>query len=903
MTRPARRTAAAAAAAVVLVAALLAAGAGAAALARPETGAQDDAGGRGTWAVQALGQGRYDVAWTSPDPLPMTADRPRVTAPRSAAVGSATVRGRTVRATVTASAAPAADDLGVVLSGQVLDDPSPGPASRAAPVPTAPLDLPGVVTLDHDPGAPGPFPVVSDDYTLPPLTVRGLPEPVEMVGHVVEPAPEAATGPRPLVLLLHGRHGVCYLPGDEAAWTETWPCQAPFEEVPSHLGYDYLQRVLASQGYATVSVRVNGINMQDEQAPDGGAGARAEAVVAHLEHWATVAAAHQLDLRRVVLVGHSRGGEGVARAAIRIPLTAPYRIVGQVLVAPSDFGWQTSPYVPSVTLLPFCDGDLSDLQGQRFTDTARDLTRDDTSFKSSVLVMGANHNYFNTVWSPSGNPVPAGDDWAGPARRECGTRNAERLTAAEQRSVATAYVAGAVQLFASGDQRALPLFDGSRARVVSQGRAQVLSHAIGGGRSLRAPHLSASPAPAHGASTRLCRGAVEPGRSRSCADGVASSATTPHWNVEGDLAPTRQFLEIAWTAAGQSGGLRLAEPLDLSGRRLEVRTIVDPQASAAFQVRITDADGRSAVLTPVGGGVLPALGRQAEVRKLWAQSLVVDPSTAAVDLTRVTEVDLVALTGHGRAWVVDLSAAPPTLAAVPERRLPTLDLGRLTVEEGDRGTPVVRLPFRVSGVVAEPAQVVLVASGWDYGVQRRVVVDLAPGSTGGSVAVSHEADRRADRRRLVTDVTAWATRNVVTDGYLGGVTVVDDDPRPRLRVSTDRHRVVEGEPALWTVAFQRPADLDVPVSLSVVRSPAPALRVGDVRRRWIETHLGVADADRPLWRTTVAAFGTLGPRRATLHLRIPTRRDGVREGPETLRVRIDVGRRSIVRTVTVVDAP
>ena len=109
-----------------------------------------------------------------------------------------------------------------------------------------------------------------------------------------------------------------------------------------------------------------------------------------------------------MLVGHSRGGEGVDRASIQIPLSAPYRIAGQVLVAPTDFGIQTAPYVPTVTLLPYCDGDVSDLQGQKFTDVSRDLAAGDTSLKSSVLVMGANHNFFNTEWTPGIAPPRLG---------------------------------------------------------------------------------------------------------------------------------------------------------------------------------------------------------------------------------------------------------------------------------------------------------------------------------------------------------------------------------------------------------------------------------------------------------------------------------------------------------------
>ncbi len=158
----------------------------------------------------------------------------------------------------------------------------------------------------------------------------------------------------------------------------------------------------------------------------------------HLDHWTGLAAEHQVDLDQVVLVGHSRGGEGVNRASIRIPLSAPYRIVGQVLLAPTDFASQTAPYVPTVTVLPYCDGDVYDLQGQKFTDVGRDLTSDDTSLKSSVLVMGANHNFFNTEWTPGVAVAPSWDDWFGPKDQPCGRPAPDRLSKSGQRAVGTA---------------------------------------------------------------------------------------------------------------------------------------------------------------------------------------------------------------------------------------------------------------------------------------------------------------------------------------------------------------------------------------------------------------------------------------------------------------------------------
>ena len=104
MTRPARRTAVVVA--LLLAAPVLAAGAadGTAAPSRAPVRLAGDA--RGTWQVQPLGSGRYAVAWTSPVPLPMTDDRPRVVGPRSVLVGVSTVAGDTVRATITSPVAP-----------------------------------------------------------------------------------------------------------------------------------------------------------------------------------------------------------------------------------------------------------------------------------------------------------------------------------------------------------------------------------------------------------------------------------------------------------------------------------------------------------------------------------------------------------------------------------------------------------------------------------------------------------------------------------------------------------------------------------------------------------------------------------------------------------------------------
>ncbi|GAA4378976.1 hypothetical protein [Nocardioides caricicola] len=893
----------------VAVAALLAAGTATAtttsAVSAPGASAQVVKGAPGAWDVRQVGVGQYVVSWTSPTRFPLTSDRPTIVGPSGIVVGAPTIAadGRTVRADVASATRPDPADFDVVLSGDRLDAPGDD-RLRTGTAPERAFDLPGTVTLPDDPGTPGPFDTETSDYTLPPVQIEGMPEPIEMVGHVVEPAAGSATGPRPLVLFLHGRHSVCYDPDDENGGDGTWPCEAPQLEIPSQLGYDYVQRVLASQGYATVSVRVNGINAQDYRLADGGADARAEIVEQHLDHWTTLAAEHQLDLDRVVLVGHSRGGEGVDRAALQIPLSAPYRIAGQVLIAPTNFGVQTAAYVPTVTLLPYCDGDVSDLQGQKFTDVARDLVAGDTSLKSSVLVMGANHNYFNTEWTPDIAQAPAWDDWGGEETSTCHPDHADRLSPEEQQAVGTAYVAGAVHLFADDEQDLLPLFDGSRARVDSIGDAQALSHAIGGGRDVRAPGVSAARSLPDGASTRFCSSSVAPNKVASCANGVDYGWVWPHWVDAWDSAPTRTFFEMRWTAPGQSGGLLLDDPIDLSSDRLELRTIVDPEnGPVELDVRITDENGDSAVLGALGD-VLPALAGAADTAKYWAQTLYVDPAAATgVDLAHVVQVDLVPVTAQGRVWVADLAAAPAELAPVPDRRLATIDLHSVTIDEGDGNgnEPVTAaVPFDVVGELTEPATVIVMTTGQGRGDKQRFTLDLAPGQTSGSIPVSYLPDDRDDYPRAQTQVAAWAIHDVMTDQYAAQLTVKDDDPTPRMTVEAVDKRVREGGFAEWKITLARGIDYDLFMVGKVVRGPGNDLTAGDVGEEWLERYLGPdTDPDKKLWTYHAMVYEQLRAGNRSMVIKVPIRRDDRTEGRESLTLKFRQFGNTYTRTVFV----
>ena len=859
--------------------------------------------GAGQWQVTRSGPGTYQVRWRSPRRLPVTSDRATIVldgAPIGVPLLGAD--GRTVETTVRAAERPDPAELDVVLSGDRLDQPGLDQTTDTAP-PTTPRRS---ALLADDPAQPGAYDVVSSDYELDPVKLPRMQQPIEMVGHVVEPAPTADTGPRPLVVFLHGRHSYCYDPTDSRADGWEWPCQPPLAEIPSHLGYDYIQQVLASQGFATVSVRVNGINAQDFRLADGGADARAEIVQRHLDHWTTLAQDHQVDLSRVVLVGHSRGGEGVNRASIQIPLDAPYRVVGQVLLAPTDFGTQTAPYVPTVTVLPYCDGDVFDLQGQRFTDSSRDLADDDTSLKSSVMVLGANHNFFNTEWTPGIAQAPANDDWFGRGGI-CGRTSPTRLSAADQRDVGVAYVAGAARLFAQDAQEYLPLFDGSVVHPPSIGASDVRSHAIGGGRELRRPAVDTGLSLASGAETSFCQGVISDGSISACGRDGNLFGQVPHWYDSGEFAPSRRELEMTWTQPGQSGGLVFDQPLDLSADRLELRTIVDPDlGDVRIRLRLTDAAGDSAVITPEGDGIVRALPVDRRVGKRWAQAVVADPGAAAgIDLAQVVRLDVIGDSSDGRVWILDVAAAPDTLAALPERRLPLVSLGSVAVVEGDSpGTSVARLPFTVTGGSTRPAQ--LTVGILDQSARRsrdRLRLDLAPGQTEGSIRYEFTGNTVDDAARRRVSYAAFAVRGAMTDTYDGQITLRDDDPSPRIRVRTPR-RVEEGGSIRVRATLSEATGYDSFVGVEVIRGSGngPRLTVGDVPERWLQAHhVEESDPGRPLHRAGLFLFDRMRAGGRTATLQVPVRADRTREGTERVTFRIRVNRKQVTRTVRVVD--
>ncbi len=213
----------------------------------------------------------------------------------------------------------------------------------------------------------------------------------------------------PLLVMLHGSH---YM----------------LEE--SHPGYEYLALELAARGYAVALIDENFIN----KSFSGSYGShdykgRGWLLLKNLEYLRTLVSDDsspfhgKIDFDNMAFAGHSRGGDGVASAMWlngldRSPVDPSesfdfnFGIKGVIEIAPTAMLTMPDemPYkynnVDYLLLHGDKDADVSFLYGLRrynlacFTDSAY-------HFKAAVLIDGANHGQFNTVWGADDRQPPA----------------------------------------------------------------------------------------------------------------------------------------------------------------------------------------------------------------------------------------------------------------------------------------------------------------------------------------------------------------------------------------------------------------------------------------------------------------------------------------------------------------
>ncbi len=274
--------------------------------------------------------------------------------------------------------------------------------------------------------------------------------PMELVGRVHYPA-AVTRGTHPLVLMMPGYWTTCADATSQAVVDDPnssataidraegrlnqWPCPKGVAPLPSHYGYDYLARVLAARGDVVVSISANGANAIDSYHFQGDE-ARVALISRQLQIWQQFVVhgrgplarvlPHGLeghvDMRDVGLLGHSRAGRAVLQYAsdgYRSHWPDGVRIKAVLGLAPAgdDPGvdYRTTS-MPVGLVYGTCDGASVYPDPAYFDPSAQRSSRPVYQWQ----IRGANHDYWNSQWSPSSGQVGAYDD-AYPENRPPGT--------------------------------------------------------------------------------------------------------------------------------------------------------------------------------------------------------------------------------------------------------------------------------------------------------------------------------------------------------------------------------------------------------------------------------------------------------------------------------------------------
>ena len=434
--------------------------------------------------------------------------------------------------------------------------------------------------------------------------------PVRLNGVIAAPA---EGGPYPVVLILHGTHPGC---PEIDHGVDRWPCD-PAVERPNYRGFAYLVGELAAQGYVALSININAENTFGFGEPIPGERLR-QLVDLHLGALAEASAgganafgiglAGRADVSRLVIAGHSRGGDAAIALARDLAAEAARGEVafgpvdGLLLIAPAPNFADPAGGAPApmATVLPACDADVVDQVGQVFYEKTRLETRHD--WATSVWLERANHNHFNST-------LP-GDPFGLNGRPDCDPL----LDAAAQRAFLVAYATDFLTTIFSHDPAQMRAAMGRMGiDVLTPADDQLYGLAAQAmllpASRLRLPLLT--PASADEFTTSPMGGAVrsEGVTTLFCPEGSYTPFTEPelaacrrsHVVVPGQPA----HAVVSWETPGASLRFELLPGVDnlLIFDAVSVRAAIDPLsplnaagAPQAFSVRLTDRQGNSAIV-------------------------------------------------------------------------------------------------------------------------------------------------------------------------------------------------------------------------------------------------------------------------------------------------------------------
>jgi len=859
------------------------------------------------WAVEPTVSG-IRITWTGESKLPVGAELLEV---RRAGklLGIAREQGRSAVLDLPRMPVPPLDELELWRSGRRLDTATGMPSIRSDVAPKIRTLSPSLAVQTSnadDPGTPGPYATERLDYTLEGLPWYEFFSPIEVHAEVTTPL--EAPGARPLVLILHGFYETCFTGGPQGESYLLWPCPYGLDPIPSHRGYRVIADLLASQGAIVVSISANGINGQDWLSGlDHGMAARSALIHHHLGLWAEWAANggdpwggrfHEaVDLSRVVLVGHSRGGEGIVWATIDSETKDPWRIRGIVAIAPTTFARQVPPYVHTLVLLPDCDGNVFNLSGQNYVDGARDLfTIRDPALRSAALIDGANHAFFNSEWTPGQAVAPAWDDavvFGTIENPDCMPESESRLAPEVQQAVAATYIAALVKLAVNDDPSMLNLLDGPAPAPPSALGAQVLTSALGGDRTpLYEPDLIGEVSMPTDMTAQICTPLFP------SVDGIPSCTSfesllyAPHWSQTNMLYSRYErprALRLEWSGEGGTTRIDFDRPMDLRRfDRIDARFIIDQyDALLTLAVRLIDAKGHSADLMAEPIQQLPG----GQYRRLWGQAVSVGlADLTGLTLSQIVAIELVFPASEGSGYLLDVMAVRNRLPKSVGPPIAKLDVPEIVVAEGN-GPNTATLTVPITGTVRNEGLVWVEVRNISSFESEGFFRSIRPSDEFLEIPVSWVGDEFYSPFSNLFYISLVQHRDVLTRDYVGTVTIMEDDPAPEITIEPEYAIGTEVSGLTWNISMTM--SMNVPVGIWFTAVPpftGEELSVGDldpdVIGSWcVDPEFCAATPlpDVPLSEAFfLFPFIMISPNETTATFHVPTITDDLSEGPETV---------------------
>jgi len=252
-------------------------------------------------------------------------------------------------------------------------------------------------------------------------------------------------GPFPLVLIVHGNHAMKDF---------------------SDPGYEYLGTLLASRGFIIVSVDENFLNHKFWGEND----ARAFILLEHLRVWKEWNSLEghpfegKVDMDRIALIGHSRGGESVAHAAAfnrlsrypddaKVTFDYNFAIQSVIAIAPCDGQYKPAGHPTALENVNYLvihgghDADVNTFMGLKQFKRVR-FTDEHFRLKSAIYIYRANHSRFNTSWGSLEAGPPEG--WF--------INDRPFMSMEEQRQVAKVLISSFIETTLNGRDEYLPIF-------------------------------------------------------------------------------------------------------------------------------------------------------------------------------------------------------------------------------------------------------------------------------------------------------------------------------------------------------------------------------------------------------------------------------------------------------------